>query len=91
LANWAKRLSWQEVADVFRTSWQTVYRSVEKIVAWGLTHRNLDNIEAIGVDEIQWQRGHHYLTLVYQIDNGCRREWHGSESRLTVSDYSYKG
>jgi transposase len=48
LANWAKRLSWQEVADIFRTSWQTVYRSVEKVVAWGLAHRNLDNIEAIG-------------------------------------------
>ena len=25
------------------------------------------------VDEVQWQRGHHYLTLVYQIDAGFRR------------------
>jgi hypothetical protein len=25
------------------------------------------------VDEIQWQRGHKYLTLVYQIDEDCRR------------------
>ena len=85
LAAWAKRLSWQEVADVFRTSWQTVYRSVEKVVAWGLTHRDLDGIKAIGVDEIQWQRGHRYLTLVYQIDNGCKRLLHIAENRTARS------
>ena len=40
----------------------------------------LVGIEAIGVDEIQWRRGHHYLTLVYQIDAGCRRLlWIGRE------------
>ena len=36
--------------------------------AWPI--RILARIEAIGVDEIQWQRGHHYLTLVYQIEEG---------------------
>lgn len=30
-------------------------------------------ITAIGVDEVQWQKGHHYLTLVYQIDKNCKR------------------
>ena len=85
LASWAKRLSWQEVADVFRTSWQTVYRSVEKVVAWGLAQRPLDGIKAIGVDEIQWRRGHRYLTLVYQIDNGCKRLLHIAENRTAKS------
>jgi transposase len=85
LAAWAKRLSWQEVADVFRTSWQTVYRAVEKAVAWGLAHRTLDGIEAVGVDEIQWQRGHRYLTLVYQIDNGRKRLLHIAENRTVKS------
>lgn len=89
LAAWAKRLSWQEVADVFRTSWQTVYRSVAKVVAWGLEHRDLDGITAIGVDEIQWQRGHHYLTLVYQIDGGCRRLLHIAENRTVKSLLSF--
>ena len=28
---------------------------------------------AIGVDEIQWRKGHKYLTLVYQIQDGCKR------------------
>lgn len=48
LAGWARRLSWQEVADVFRTSWGKVFRSVEWIVEWGLEHRDLSEVTAIG-------------------------------------------
>jgi len=73
LAGWAKRLSWKTVACVFHTTWQNVFRSVKHAVSWGLAHRDLDGVEAIGVDEIQWQRGHKYLTMVYQIDEDCRR------------------
>ncbi len=80
LARWAQRLSWAEVARVFHTSWDSVFRAVERTVEWGLAHRDLDGIVSIGVDEIQWQRGHRYLTLVYQIDGGCRRLlWIGRE------------
>jgi transposase len=73
LARWAKRLAWQEVADIFRTSWNTVYRAVTVAVLWGIGNRSLDGITAIGVDEIQWRKGHKYLTLVYQIQEGCKR------------------
>ncbi len=73
LAAWAKRLSWQEVAVVFKTSWEKVFRSVEWAVQWGLAHRDMSNIRAIGVDEVLWQRGHKYLTVVYQIDDECKR------------------
>ena len=73
LADWAKDISWKGVATRFRTSWQTVYKAVENIVAFGLENRTIDNVEALGVDEIQWQKGHKYLTLVYQIDHGSRR------------------
>jgi len=73
LARWAKRLSWSEVAEAFGTSWYHVYRSVEIAVKWGRAHMNLDAIGAIGVDELQWGRGHRYITAVYQIDAGCRR------------------
>lgn len=73
LAAWAKWLSWNEVARVFRATWDQVFSSVEMAVRWGREHRGLEGIEAIGVDEIAWQRGHRYLTLVYQIDAGCRR------------------
>lgn len=73
LAGWAKRLSWKGVADAFGTTWQNVFRAVKHAVSWGLAHRELEDIEAIGVDEVQWQRGHKYLTLVYQIDGGSKR------------------
>jgi transposase len=73
LAAWAKRLSWQEVAAVFKTSWEKVFRSVEWAVQWGLAHRDMSNIRAIGVDEVLWQRGHKYLTVVYQIDAESKR------------------
>jgi transposase len=73
LAGWARRLSWQEVAAAFHASWDAVYRAVDFAVTWGLVHRSLSGIEALGVDEVQGRRGHRYLTLVYQIDAGARR------------------
>jgi transposase len=73
LAQWARHLSWQTVAEIFKVTWKNVFESVEYVVEYGLKHRCLDGIKAIGVDEIQYRLGHQYLTLVYQIDEGCRR------------------
>ena len=73
LASWAKRMSWKEVSECFRVSWDHVYNSVKYAVSWGFTHRDLTGIESIGIDEVQWKRGHKYQTLVYQIDEGCKR------------------
>lgn len=72
LAHWAKRLSWKQVAEAFHTSWDTVHRAVVHAVEWGLAHRSLDGLTAIGVDEVCWQRGG-FLTVVYQLDAGARR------------------
>jgi hypothetical protein len=73
LSTWAKRLSWNEVAMIVRTSWDSVCRAVEHAVEWGLAHRDLSKLTALGVDEISWSRGHCYLTLVYDIGEGTRR------------------
>jgi transposase len=73
LARWARRLSWSEVARIFGTSWASVFRAVEGAVEWGRAHASFDAIEAIGVDEVQWRRGHKYLTVVYEISGQCRR------------------
>ena len=76
LARWARRLSWRETTVVFQVSWEDVYRSVQGFVAWGLAHRELKGIESIGLDEIHWGRGlraSNFLTVLYQIDAGCRR------------------
>src|ERR1700752_4220828 len=46
-------------------------------------HRTLGQIDAIGVDEIQYAKGHKYLTLVYQIDLGVTRLlWVGRERTI---------
>jgi transposase len=73
LARWARRLSWQEVATIFGVSWGVVFRSIQWVVAYGLSVRSLDNITAIGIDEIAVWAGHQYLTVVYQIDAGVHR------------------
>jgi transposase len=83
LARWARRLSWKETAAVFHTSWDKVFDAVEHVVTWGLAHRELGQIDAIGVDEIQYAKGHKYLTLVYQIDLGITRLlWVGKERTI---------
>ena len=82
LARWAKRLSWQEVARVFDTSWDQVFRAVAMAVAWGRDHVDLTGIRAIGIDEIHWQHGSNFLTLVYQIDSTRKRLlWIGQHRR----------
>lgn len=73
LAFWAKHLAWLQVARIFHTSWGVVFRAVRCVVTWGLEHRNLDGIKAIGIDEIAVWSGHRYLTVVYQIDADVRR------------------
>ena len=80
LSRWARRLSWSEVARIFQTNWAVVYRAIRWVVDYGLAHRDLDGVAAIGVDEIAVWRGHKYLTVVYQIDAGMRRLlWVGKE------------
>ena len=87
LARWAKHLSWKEVAGIFRTSWDTVFRAVKLAVEWGLEHRDMTGIRAIGIDEVLWHRGHKYLTVVYQIDEHCRRLlWIGKDRTAECLD-----
>ena len=72
LAGWAKRMSWSQVAEAFQTNGYRVYHAVERAVEWGRAHMDLQGITAIGVDELYI--GHNeYVTLVYQIDQGCKR------------------
>ena len=84
LAHWARKLSWKETAESFFTTWEKVCYSVEYVVGWGLEHRKLEGIRAIGVDEIQYAKGHKYLTLVYQIDAGLTRLlWVGQQRTIS--------
>ncbi len=46
----------------------TVYSAIKWVVGCGLTHRKLNAVTAIGVDEIQFQKGHRY----FKLDQGYR-------------------
>ena len=85
LSTWARRLSWQKTAEAFAVSWDCVQTAVQWIVSWGLAHRDLSGVTAIGVDEVAYAKGHRYATLVYQLDEGCRRLLHVSEGRTAKS------
>lgn len=89
LTFWAKLLSWQQVAKTFGVSWNTVFSAVERAVEWGLARRDVSGVEAIGVDEVQWQLGHKYLTLVYQIEEGCKRLLYVGLDRTAVSLHGF--
>ena len=89
LASSAKSLSWKEVGRRFGTSWDVVFRAVEHAVHWGLKHRSLEGIRSIGVDELAWKKGHKYLTLVYQLDHGCRRLLFAAQRRTAESFNSF--
>jgi len=81
LGMWAKVMAWSQVATRFKTTWYTVRMGVEYLVAYGRAHQDLSGVTAIGVDEIAVGKGQrNYLTMVYQLDEGCRRLlWIGRE------------
>lgn len=85
LAHWAKTLSWAEAARAFKTSWYHVYEGVKRAVEYGLSHRDLTQIEAIGIDEIHYGKGHQYLTMVYQLDGDNKRLLSVSKKRSVKS------
>ena len=73
LGIWAKRMSWSDVGKAFGVSWDYVSKAVTWVVEYGLLHQDLSGITAIGVDEIAYKKGPTFITLVYQLDVGCRR------------------
>ena len=83
LAHWARKLSWKETALSFGTTWDQVCYAVEYVVQWGLEHRELGTLRAIGVDEIHIGQSHKFLTLVYQIEADCvRLLWVGRDRTM---------
>lgn len=91
LSGWCKRLSIQEAADAFRTTWHHVFCALEMAVEWGRAHMDLTGIRSIGIDEILWRRGRKFLTMVYQIDNHRKRLlWVGKERTVVTIEGFFK-
>lgn len=88
LSEWVKLLSIEEVARSFKSSWYLVFTAVAMAVEWGRANMDLDGVTAIGVDEIYWAKSS-YMTMVYQIDNHCKRLlWCGEKrTEQTLTDF----
>lgn len=84
LSQWAQLLSMKEVGRQFKLSWHYVFTAVSMAVSWGRKRMDLNDITAIGIDEIHWAKNS-FMTLVYQIDNHCKRLLWCSEGRTQAS------
>ncbi len=68
VAELARHLSWQEAARHFRLDWKSVATIVRRVVAYGLERRRRRPLHILGIDEVSRRKGHHYLTVVYDLE-----------------------
>lgn len=67
---WMKVASQQSVGQQLRLSWDEVHAIQERAVRRGLERRKAEPVQRLGVDEKSFTRGHHYFTLVNDLDRG---------------------
>jgi transposase len=60
----AQQMAKTSIAGMLRIGWDTVGRIVERVAADHLDEKRLEDLVAIGVDEISYRRGQCYLTSV---------------------------
>ncbi|HZE04405.1 MAG TPA: transposase [Solirubrobacteraceae bacterium] len=54
-----------------RIDWETVGRIIKRVGGDLLPTDRLQNLFRISIDEVAWRKGHRYLTLVGDHDQGC--------------------
>jgi transposase len=67
----AQQMAKTPITGLLRIGWDTVGRIVERVVADHLDERRLEELVAIGVDEISYRRGQRYLTTVVDHSKGA--------------------
>jgi transposase len=86
----AQRMDKTAIATLMRCAWESVDAAVKRLVAEHLAPfegARLDGLFRIGMDEISYKRGHHYLTVVADHDSG-RVVWVARErTRKVVTDF----
>ena len=80
VAELARHLSWQETARHFRLDWKSVATVVRRAVEYGLAQRRRRPLHILGIDEVSRRKGHHYLTVVYDLERGVLL-WVGEDRR----------
>lgn len=67
---WLREASISAVARRLRLSWDQVDGIMTRAVRRGLSRRKLTGLRRLGVDEVASKRGHRYLTIVSDHDEG---------------------
>lgn len=80
------------VTRLLRCSWEAADAIVTRVVTDRIDPARLDRLYRIGVDEVSYRRGHHYLTLVVDHDTG-HVVWaaQGRESQALQDFYTQLG
>jgi len=68
VAEMGRKLSGMETARHYELNWKTVAHIIRRAVAYGLRHRKRRPLHVIGIDEVSRRKGHHYLTVVYDLE-----------------------
>jgi transposase len=67
----AQQMAKTPIAGLLRIGWDTVGRIVERVVSEHIDQRRLDELVAIGCDEISYRRGQRYLTSIVDHRSGA--------------------
>jgi transposase len=63
---------------LLRISWEEADGIVERAVGRGLERRDLSGLRRIGIDEKSARKGHHYITVVYDLESS-KVVWMGKD------------
>lgn len=85
----AQRADKTTIAALLRTSWETVAAIVTRVVAEHIDTRRLTGLLRIGVDEVSYRKGHRYLTVVADHDEGGTVVWAGEGKNATTLEKFY--
>jgi transposase len=79
----AQRCDKTAISTLMRIAWRSVGDIIERVVARHRTPIDWTKVSGIAVDELSYRKGHHYLTLVSDLDAG-RILW-SREGRSTAT------
>jgi transposase len=77
------------ITKLLRSSWETVDGIVARVVGEQLNSHRLEGLLRIGVDEVSYRKGHRFLTVVADHDQGGRVVWAGEGRNAKVLEDFY--
>jgi transposase len=83
----AQRCDKTAISTMLRIAWRTVGSILERVVARRRDRIDWTKVTAIAVDELSYRKGHHYLTLVSDLEKGRILWSKEGRSAATLKDF----